>query len=332
MMYDQAHLDNLHDHVQALLPQWGLTPAARLSLLTISENATYLAQEDGRRWIIRVHRPNYHSEAEIRSELAWIHALLRDGTVQTPRPVPTVTGAPMLTFADRTGARQAVAFDYMPGREPDVTTDLPFWFRHLGGITARLHRHAQSWSYPADFTRKRWSFDTILGDRAYWGDWRQASGLDPAGRAVLERTATRLAAETAAYGQTPDRFGLVHCDLRAANLLVEGDRMVVIDFDDCGLSWFAYDFAASVSFIEHDPILPTLMEAWLAGYRTVAPFPEAQAKALPIFVMLRRLQLTAWIASHAETPTAKSMGSAYTQGTVALAEAYLSTPVQEHQT
>ena len=41
------------------------------------------------------------------------------------------------------------------------------------------------------------------------------------------------------------------------------------------------------------------------------------------FIMLRRLQLTAWIASHAETPTAQEMGTAFTDGTLAIAERYL---------
>lgn len=42
-----------------------------------------------------------------------------------------------------------------------------------------------------------------------------------------------------------------------------------------------------------------------------------------MFIMLRRIQLTAWIASHGETPTAQVMGTTYTAGTVALAEQYL---------
>jgi Ser/Thr protein kinase RdoA (MazF antagonist) len=111
--------------------------------------------------------------------------------------------------------------------------------------------------------------------------------------------------------------------MRAANLLVEGDRLGVIDFDDCGLSWFAYDFAAAISFMEHEPFIPDLMAAWLEGYRRVAPLDAEHEAALPMFIMLRRMQLTAWIASHAETPTAQSMGTAYTDGTVALAERYL---------
>ena len=56
-----------------------------------------------------------------------------------------------------------------------------------------------------------------------------------------------------AYGQGRERFGLVHADIRLANLLVDGDHVRVIDFDDCGLSWFMYDFATTVSFIEDHP-------------------------------------------------------------------------------
>jgi len=65
------------------------------------------------------------------------------------------------------------------------------------------------------------------------------------------------------------------------------------------------------------------MAAWVEGYRKISLLSKEDEEALPMFVMLRRMQLTAWVASHAETPTAQSMGEPYTQGTVALAEAFL---------
>lgn len=219
--------------------------------------------------------------------------------------------------------RHAVAFEHMSGREPDAGVDRLAWHRQLGTIAARLHAHAKAWRRPPGFARKRWTFETIAGGGALWGDWREAPGLDPAGRALLEALHLRLEAECAAFGTAPDRFGLVHCDMRAANLLLDGPRLGVIDFDDCGFSWFGYDFAGSVSFIEDDPLVPDLRAAWLDGYRSLAPFPPEQEAALPMLVMLRRLQLTAWIASHAETPTAQALGPAFAQGTVALATAYL---------
>ena len=39
--------------------------------------------------------------------------------------------------------------------------------------------------------------------------------------------------------------------------------------------------------------------------------------------MLRRLLLVAWIGSHAETDLAAAMGIAYTEGTIALCDRYL---------
>jgi len=323
MLYDQAFLNRLETGLRAALPVWGLSVATKLRLLTISENATYLAEDGDNRLILRVHRPLYHSEAEIRSELAWITALHEAAVITTPRPIPTVNGALLTRFSDGQSDRFAVAFEYMSGDEPDTSHDLVKWYEVLGEITARLHQHSRTWQKPENFARKLWSFETIIGPTPHWGDWRHALGLDAAGRQTLERASSLLATQTAAYGQTPDRFGLVHCDMRAANLLVEGDRLGVIDFDDCGFSWFIYDFAASVSFMEHEPFIPVLMTAWLQGYRRIAPLAEEHAKALPMFVMLRRIQLTAWVASHAETPTAQAMGEAYTHGTVALAQRYL---------
>lgn len=326
MLYQDAFLARLEAGVRAALPSWGVPQDAAVRLLTISENATYLVEDgSGRRLVVRVHRPDYHSPEEIASELAWISALRESGAVETPRPVAGLDGTLLRAFDDGGHLRQVVAFEFMSGKEPDPSDDLPMWYEKLGAITARLHGHARGYAAPSGFIRKHWTFDTTVGDRAYWGDWRAGLGLDDAGRALLERAAARLARDTAAYGTDASRFGLVHCDMRPANLLVEGDRLGVIDFDDCGFSWFVYDFAASVSFLEHEPFLPELMAAWVEGYRTVASFSAADEAALPTFVMLRRLQLTAWIASHAETPTAQSMGEPYTRGTLDLAERYLST-------
>lgn len=327
MLYQDAFLQRLEEGIRTALPNWGLGSGVLLDLLAISENATYVTDDrrSGRRMVLRVHRPGYHSEAEILSELAWLEALRRDGVVETPRPIPARDGSLLCSFTDGGSRRSIVAFEHMPGKEPTPTDHLTKWYERLGAINARLHMHARAWQKPANFVRKVWNFDTIIGSRAYWGDWRQGLGLEAEGRAVLERTAAALKDRTDRYGQAPERFGLVHCDMRPANLLVDADRLAVIDFDDCGLSWFAYDFAAAVSFLENEPYVDELRAAWTAGYREVAPLSAEDEAALPMFMMLRRMQLTAWVASHAETPTAQSMGVPFTRGTIEMAERYLGT-------
>ncbi|MET0315140.1 MAG: phosphotransferase [Hansschlegelia sp.] len=323
-MYDDAFLKRLEDGLRGALPRWGVGPDAPLRLLTISENATFLAEDErGRPMIFRVNRPDYHAKDEVLSELAWINALRAAGAADTPEPIPTADGGLIGGFEDEGHWRNVVAFEFMPGQEPAPGETLAVWFRTLGAVTARLHGHVRGWTPAAGFRRKTWDFDAMLGERRLWGDWRDGMGLDDAGRAVIERAAAVLKARTDAYGAAPARFGLIHADLRLANLLVDGDRLSVIDFDDCGFSWFMYDFAAAVSFMEHDPFIPELLDAWLDGYRTVAAVAPEDAAMMPTFLLLRRILLTAWIASRSDAPMAQAMGVSYSHGTVELAERYL---------
>ena len=86
MLYQSDFLERLEAGLRVLLPEWEMAPDAALKLLTISENATYLAEDvAGRRLVLRVQRPEYHSLAEIESELAWIRALRESGLVSTSR-------------------------------------------------------------------------------------------------------------------------------------------------------------------------------------------------------------------------------------------------------
>jgi Ser/Thr protein kinase RdoA (MazF antagonist) len=150
--------------------------------------------------------------------------------------------------------------------------------------------------------------------------------MDAEARDVLGRLDDVLRRRLAAFGKGPERFGLVHADIRLANLLVDGEHVRVIDFDDCGFSWFMYDFATTVSFIEDHPLVPELKQAWIDGYRSVAPLSQEEEAELDTFVMLRRLLLVAWIGSHHEFATeAAELGAGFTEGSCHLAETYLST-------
>ena len=196
-------------------------------------------------------------------------------------------------------------------------------FQREAEITARLHDHARRWPRPEGFVRRVWNWQSCIGPDADWGDWRGSIGLEPEGRAVLERTVARLCALTDAYGTGPERWGLIHADMKPANLMADGDQLGVIDFDDCGMGWYMFDFAASVSLYEGDPRLDALRAAWLEGYRRVGRVTPEDEAMLPALVMLRRIQLTAWVAGHSETPSAQRAGAGFTAGTVALAERFL---------
>lgn len=305
----------MSDLIRRALPVYGLPEDTPLTLLNRSENETWRAGD----LILRLHRQGYHTRPEIASELAWLTALQDLPGLNAVRPIPGGQG--LVTEID---TRFLVAFAPLKGQELQPGDDLARWFAPLGEITARLHLHARQWTPPQGFTRKRWDVDTILGTQPHWGHWRQAQGLDRDGEALLARATEALAAELHAYGTGPEVFGLIHADLRLANLMVDGDRLTAIDFDDCGFGWWAYDLASALSFIETDPRLPDLIAQWVAGYSRIAPLGPKDRAMIPSLIFLRRVLLTAWLATRADSDTAQTLGGpAYTQGTVDLADRYL---------
>jgi Ser/Thr protein kinase RdoA (MazF antagonist) len=313
----------------AALARFGLSPEATATLCNVSENHTYRVDDpqSGRRYALRVHRPGYRNARQIESELEWLDALRHDGAVDTCVPVRTPDGERVVAVAANGLERNVVLFDWLPGSEPDPEGDeVIAGFRLLGAVSARMHAHARAWTCPAAFDRPSWDYDHTLGRHGHWGAWQDGLGIGREERAVLARLDAVIAERLAAYGVPADRFGLVHADIRLANLLVDDGRVWVIDFDDCGYAWFMYDFATTVSFMEDHPRVPELRDAWLEGYRSVAPLPAADEAELDTFVMLRRLLLVAWIGSHHTFATeAAELGAGFTAGTCALAERYLST-------
>ena len=331
MTFDSLpHHDRLRllaETAQAATGLWDVPEGVTVTLINLSENATYRVEApDGRLWALRLHRDGYHSEPAIRSELLWLQALRRDLVVLTPIPLPGRDGDILQHAAHPAlvNPRFAVLSEWEAGSEPGIGQDLTGPFESLGAVAARMHLHAQHFARPAWFTRPVWDFEAALGEKApLWGRWRDGIAMDAARTALFARTVARIGARLAAYGQGADRFGLIHCDLRLANLLIDGDLVKVIDFDDCGFSWFIYDAATPVSFYEDDPKVPELVAAWVRGYRRVRALSAADEAEIPTFLMLRRLLLVAWIGSHPQTDIARSLGAAYTEGTVALCEAWL---------
>ncbi|OYX23337.1 MAG: hypothetical protein B7Z10_11430 [Rhodobacterales bacterium 32-66-7] len=275
--------------------------------------------------VLRLHRQGYHSVEEIGSELAWLTALQDLPGLRSVRPVAGRQG--LVTKVD---TRFIVGFQHIPGQELQPGDDLARHFAPLGEITARLHLHARHWSPPLGFTRKRWDADTILGPAPHWGHWRQAEGLDAQGAALLARATDRLVRDLHAYGTGWKVFGLIHADLRLANLMVDAQGLWAIDFDDCGFGWWIYDLASALSFIETDPRLPDLIARWCEGYARVAPLQAADRAMIPAMIFLRRVLLTAWLATRADSDTAQSLGGpAYTTGTLQLAERFLTDGLQD---
>ncbi|ALI24112.1 Aminoglycoside phosphotransferase [Mycolicibacterium fortuitum] len=322
------------DVARLALGQYDIGADATLRLLNLSENATYLVEDGGTQSILRVHRQNYHRPHEIESELDWLQALQDDSDITVPTVLPARDGRRLVTVeGEETGGipRHVVQFGMVAGAEPDESALTLDDFHTLGRITAALHDHSQRWERPAGFGRFSWDWEHSLGGNPRWGRWQDAEGVGASERQVLERAQALLHDRLHAYGTGPDVYGLIHADLRLANLLVDPEssdcstssKITVIDFDDCGFGWYFYDFGTAVSFIEHDPALPEWQDAWVRGYRTRRDLPASDEDMLASFVLLRRLLLLAWMGTHSHSRESATKAISYAAGSCELAERYL---------
>jgi Ser/Thr protein kinase RdoA (MazF antagonist) len=299
--------------------------SATVTLLSFSENGTFLVETDDRCEVLRVHRPGYHSLAAIESELDWMECVRRDSSITTPQVITAVDGRRVVESRIGDDVRLVDLFTFVPGTiAEDDASDISFG--ELGAITAALHEHVQRWTPPPTFTRFRWDLDTMLGAGGRWGDWRDAPALSASDAVTIEKAERKVVDRLARYGTGPERFGLIHADLRMSNLMVHQGKITVIDFDDCGWSWYLADLGAVVSFIEHTPEAERIVDKWLDGYRRVRPIAASDLAEIPTFVMLRRLMLTAWIGTHPESEPAQNLGGHYASGTASLAHSYLTDP------
>jgi Ser/Thr protein kinase RdoA (MazF antagonist) len=324
--YESDAVVVLEEVARAALSDYGLPPAARVELINLSENATYLVREPGaaRPAVLRVGRPQYSSPAEIASELAWVEAAREEADILAPAVIPTTDGRTVAIVQSDAAAepRPCVMFTLCPGSEPSTEDMLPA-FERMGAIAARLHNHARLWRPPRWFKRRTWDYDTTVGATPHWGRWQDGIGVGPEELALLDRLCGVLEERLDRYGKAAERFGLIHADMRLANLLFDGPDTWVIDFDDCGYSWFLYDLASAFTFEEDSPDVPKRIESWLRGYRQSRALSGADIEIVPTLIMLRRLLVLAWIASHENTELARAEGVAYTRATCELAERYL---------
>lgn len=310
---------------EASLTLWDVPVGARVTLINVSENVTYLVEAPGFKAVLRVHRDGYHSRRAIESELDWLTALDAETALTTPQVISGQNGKRIQEgiSGGLTAPRHMVLFHFIQGTAPEETGDLSPGFETLGKIAAQCHRHVSGWTKPAGFERMTWDDAAVFGPDATWGDWRDAPGVTSEIRPLLEQVENVVSARLQRFGKSKDRFNLIHADMRLANLIIAPEGTRLIDFDDCGWGWFLYDFAAAISFLEDDPRIPALKAAWLRGYRSLRALSEDDAAELDSFIMLRRMALLAWIGSHIDAPEPQALAPTFAANTAMLAETYL---------
>ncbi len=300
-------------------------------LLAFSENATYLIFDPvtgEKLCVLRVGRPGYHTRPEYESEISWLRQINDYTPLTVANPIPARDGSFIQEVTDPATGNVyfCMATEFLSGETLEHETDpaaVPRHFEMLGEITAYLHRQTEIWNGTKEIVRPHWDCDNMIGPHAIWGDWRAYPELTPETQGAIERCVGIIYRRLERYGKTPQNYGVIHADLRDTNIIVEGDAVKVIDFDDFGFGWHLHDLAGALTFIEERDDVPDLVNAWLDGYRKVLPFTDTDFVEIDTFILQRRIQMLAWLASHQDSTPVQGYMEGYLDGTMELVDRYL---------
>jgi Ser/Thr protein kinase RdoA (MazF antagonist) len=301
---------------RAALERWDVVPR-EVALVKFRENAVFeVTCDGGRRYALRIHRAGYHSDAELLSELQWMQALGRDG-FDVPELVPTRSGElfARVSYAGVPEPRQVDLFAWVGGRPLGSVASslagdalvLARTFHTVGTLAARLHEHAAGWAQPAGFTRHAWDAEGLVGERPFWGRFWELEALSAAERALLLRARDRMRLELGALERSAPSYGLIHADFAPENLLVDGERVRVLDFDDAGFGWRLFEIATSLYFHIGEPYFEAIRAALIEGYRSRRALPEMELARLPLFFAARGCTYLGWVHTRSETETAREL-------------------------
>ncbi|MBB6522517.1 phosphotransferase enzyme family protein [Pseudoteredinibacter isoporae] len=325
--------DKLLQLAHSLLFQWGLE-GSTITLIKMRENAVFeVRRGDGTRYAMRMHRVGYHSDSELRSELQWMLALQESG-VEVPKPIRNITGELYVVIDSyiHGGRRQVDLFEWVNGEHLSGDGSVPLEvltsnFKVLGEIAAKIHNQSVNWLSPKGFYRKAWDIEGLVGENPLWGRFWELESLSNSETKLMIEVRDRLRVDLAFYKSKPENdrmYGMIHADLVSENVLVDGNSVRVIDFDDAGFGWHLFEVATALYFERWESNYEALKQAMIEGYRANRGLSDEQLSYLPLFMLARGTTYLGWVKSRPESDIVDNFTPMFIENVCKAADEYLS--------
>lgn len=293
------------------LPLFGINGGADLAFVKQRENVVFRVSEAGGSYALRIHRHGHRSDAEIRTENAYIAALGSAG-LAVPEVVPALDGELFVLLTDDSGREHQIDAQRWVDHSVPLGDAGAAWagdgniepnvFEVLGELCGRFHMVSRETGCTPDYSRRSWDCDGLVGDAPLWGDPRRLATTQEE-RSAIEAAMDGIRKRLAALGTDPDVYGVIHADFTPENILVVGEDLTLIDFDDFGQGWWLFDIATVLFWYHRHPRAAEYETALLAGYERHVSIPERAREALDALILARGLTYLGWAADRPDDET-----------------------------
>ena len=266
-------------------------PQAHLTPLAESDNTVFRADEgNAHSFALRLHTSGRQRAAALTSELIWLGHLAERTDLPVPKPVRSKAGTWLVGVPGKSGALHASMLMWIQGEVLDRPLSVPE-AGEAGRLLAHLHLEAERFEPPNGFERPAYTLPAFLNCFSELQASLGRDNLSAEDRIVLQAGLAEIMAQLTQWNNLPGGFGLIHGDLHSGNLIRNGKRLSLIDFDRCGWGPYLLDIAGAVLDME-----PGERAAFIAGYHRQRPLPEGYTNPVRALMCLSALENLAFLA------------------------------------
>jgi len=268
------------------LAQYGMS-AKHIECVNHAYNTTFkFVGEDDKAYALRV-GTNFRKWPEhVWAESQWLLDLAREGSISAPVPILNLQGEPYSNqyFFYQGSNIDVMIYPWIEGEvvDKDPTDEQLF---ALGAAMAKLHQLGKGFK-PTGYANFLDVDRPLMVRRDNLFSFPQ-----PLISPELYELLTELRDRSARlFDSLKERFErqLIHADLHFGNIVYNGEKMSILDFDDAGIGFPQQDLAISIFYLREDRDREKHL---LAGYQSIAPLPAFEDDELELLVANRQLVL-----------------------------------------
>lgn len=285
---------------------------AKIKFINHGENTTFkITDSRNRNYLLRICRHNYHTKQALNEELQWVEKL--SSQFQVPKPVLSKNKVYLewQSTEQIPEGRNAALFHWTEGaflstKKRSKNKMKPHHMLALGHLIGQLHKHKASFLKVKH--RNYWTTEGLIGTNSRFGNLEQISQATALQQKLISKARKQLYESMKRFEKKyPQKLGFIHADLHFGNLIFNNNQIGIIDFDDSGFGFFAYDLSIPVVSITHSKILSVqdkieLRNALMEGYKKVQKWTLEDEDFLNQCMLARKLLMIAWLNSRSDNP------------------------------
>lgn len=243
-------------------------------------------------YILRISHSSYRELDQIKAEIEWID-FLKTKELPVTTPVLSEKGQYIeeISLADSTSF-YATLFVKVPGETIATNHALmtPPVIEKWGSILGKLHTLTKEYKPKSSIARKHWYEQPEIADMEnLLTDYP-----------VILAKAKKHIAYIKSLPKDENTYGLIHYDLHEVNLLVDGENITVIDFDDSQYDYLVADFSSLFFQLvwrfhtaerSREEVVKEFYPQFMKGYLKEHPLSEFWISKIPDFLQLRHFVL-----------------------------------------